>query len=329
MRSIAAVVTQFRLRRQRLGHALHMHAALLCVLALTSAVLLLVLSGSDLTIPSPSAPAAPSSPQYAVRMTADVAYGPLAQERLDLCRPLGVRGPLPVILEIHGGAWVGGDKSGWGGRCRYFASIGFAAAVIDYRLAPSWVWPAQLEDAQLAVRYLRANAAPLDLNSRALCALGESAGGHLALFLGSLASIAPGDAAALYPDQSPQVACVIDEYGPADLTRPLPLLDDAALLELLGGAALVSDHAAYRAASPLFAVSSHSAPTLIIQGDRDTTVPPEQSHLLAAALRQAGVAVTYVGYAGGHSMGGLSAAEKARIAHTEALWLLRWYSSFR
>lgn len=304
-------------------------ATLASVLALAAAVLVLTLSSSDLAIASPSAPSGPPLPHYAVRMSADLAYGPLPQERLDLCRPLGVHGPLPVILAIHGGAWVGGDKAGWGGRCRFFAALGFATAVMNYRLAPRWVWPAQLEDAQLAVRYLRANAVALDLDPRAFCALGESAGGHLALFLGSLAGIAPGDAAALYPNQSPRVACVIDEYGPADLTRPMPLLDNAALLSLLGGATLTSDPTAYRAASPLFVVSPHSAPTLIIQGNADTTVPPEQSRLMATALRRVGVGVTYISYAGGHSLGGLSAAGRAAIARTEARWLLRWYSSFR
>lgn len=304
-------------------------AAFLCWAALVAVVLLVTLSSSDLTIATLPAPPAPALPQFAVRMTSDVAYGPLPQERLDLCRPIGARGPLRVVVAIHGGAWVGGDKAGWSGRCRFLAELGVAAAVIDYRLAPRWVWPAQLEDAQLAVRYLRANAAALDLNVRAVCALGESAGGQMALFLGSLDHIVPGDAAALYADKSPQVACVIDEYAPTDLTRPMPLLDNSALLALLGGVTPVNDLAAYRAASPLFAVSPHSAPTLIIQGDRDTTVPPEQSQLMSSALRQAGVAVTYISYPGGHSLGGLSAAGRAAIARTEALWLLRWYPAFQ
>ena len=308
----------------------HPPSARLCALALV-AVLLLALSSSALAaaVPSASAQSASPLPHYAVRMTRNVAYGPRPEETIDLCEPIGARGPLPVVIAIHGGAWVAGDKAGWAGRCRFFAALGFAAAVIDYRLAPRAVWPAQLEDAQLAVRYLRANAAPLDLNPRAICALGESAGGQLALFLGSLATTLPGDAAALYPDQSPRVACVIDEYGPTDLLRPMPLLDNAAILLLLGGTSQARKMSVRRAASPIFSVSPDSAPTLIVQGNADTTVPPEQSRLMAAALRRVGVAVAYVSYPGGHSLSGLNAAGRAAIAHTEALWLLRWYSSFR
>ncbi len=302
------------------------------------AVVLLALSGSALTLAGPSAPLmsvmppmplTAGLPSYSVRMSADLAYGPLAQQRLDLCRPVGLRGPLPLILAIHGGAWVGGDKAGLDGYCRLFASVGFAAASINYRLAPRWVWPAQLEDVQLAVRYLRAHAAALDLNPRAVCALGDSAGGHLALYLGSLDHPTPGDTAALYTDQSPQVQCVIDLFGPADLTRPMPLLDTGATEALMGGATRASDPAAYRAASPIFDVSSRSAPTLIVQGDRDIIVPPEQSLAMAAALRHAGVAVTYLSYQGGHEFGGLSIADRAAIGRAEARWLLRWYSHFR
>lgn len=311
--------------RETAGHGVRGCAALLGAIALATLVLL-SLSSSALAIASPPGP--PQS-HYLVRLVRAIAYGPRSAERLDLCLPLGVRGPLPMVVAIHGGAWVGGTYAGFDGYCRDFAALGFAAASIGYRLAPRWVWPAQLEDAQLAVRYLRAHAAALDLNPRAVCAMGDSAGGHLALFLGSLTTIMPGDSAALYPDQSPQAQCVIDQFGPADLTRPMPLLDNAATLELLGGATRTSDPAVYREASPIFAISSHSAATLIIQGDRDVIVPPEQSRLMAAALRRAGAAVTYVSYPGGHEFGGLSRTAVRAIMGTEALWLLRWYSQFR
>lgn len=312
-------------RRGEADHNPRGCAALLCV-PLITAIVLLSVSSSALATASPSTP---QLPNYPVRITRDLAYGPRPAERFDLCLPLGVRGPLPVVVAIHGGAWVGGVLSGFEGYCRTYAALGFATASINYRLAPRSVWPAQLEDVQLAVRYLRAHAAALGLNPRAVCAMGDSAGGHLALFLGSRATSLPGDSAALYPDQSPQVACVIDQFGPADFTRPMPQLDDHAIPLLLGGATSAGDPAAYRAASPIFAVTAHSAPTLIIQGSRDVIVPPEQSRRMAAALRHAGIAVTYVSYFGGHEFGGLSGAAFRAIMRTEARWLLRWYSDFR
>lgn len=109
----------------------------------------------------------------------------------------------------------------------------------------------------------------------------------------------------------------------------MPLLDAAVFLALFGGATMASDPAAYRAASPIFLVSQHSAPTLTVQGNADTTVPPEQSRMTDPALRRAGVAVTYVSYAGGHAFGGVSTEGRAAIHHTEVQCLRRRYSGFR
>src|SRR5689334_18158846 len=86
--------------------------------------------------------------------------------------------------------------------CALLASRGFVAATIEYRLAPRNHWPAQLVDAQLAVRYLRSQSGALGLDAGRLCAWGESAGGHLAAFLGVLAGVWPGDEAGLYDGAS-------------------------------------------------------------------------------------------------------------------------------
>ncbi|HST87699.1 MAG TPA: alpha/beta hydrolase, partial [Ktedonobacterales bacterium] len=125
--------------------------------------------------------------RYAVEVRRDVAYGPLPEERLDLCRPVGAAGARPGVLLIHGGGWRSGGRGQFAAECALLASRGFVAATIDYRLAPRNRWPAQLVDAQLAVRYLRAQRAALGLDAGRLCAWGESAGGHLAAFLGVLA----------------------------------------------------------------------------------------------------------------------------------------------
>ena len=252
---------------------------------------------------------------YRVVLRRDVAYGPLADETLDLCRPVGVEGARPGVVAIHGGGWSQGDKLGYDGYCAYFASLGFVAAAIDYRLAPRWRWPAQLVDAQLAVRWLRAHAGTLDLDRQRICAFGESAGAQLALFLGTLRTIHPGDEAGVLADQSPGVGCVVDEFGPADLTvLPFPVL--------FGGATLASGPGAYRDASPIFDVGPGSAPMLIVQGSRDMVVPPGQSLALESALKRAGVPVQYVRYAGGHAFTGQSAQQRDAIARLVGAWLV-------
>src|SRR5262249_33053417 len=157
---------------------------------------------------------------YAADLRRDVAYGLRAAEALDLCLPAHATTPRPGVLLIHGGGWQDGDKELYSAICQVLAQHGFVAATMNYRLAPAHTWPAQLVDAQLAVRWLRHSARDLMLDPTRLCAFGDSAGAHLSLFLGSLRTIHPGDEAGRYVDQSPQVSCVVDAFGPVDLTQP-------------------------------------------------------------------------------------------------------------
>lgn len=261
-----------------------------------------------------SAPATIPPAVYTAETRADVAYGPLNGETLDLCLPGGAATARPGVLLIHGGGWQGGDKSQYEDLCRRLAERGFVAATMNYRLAPAHRWPAQLVDAQLAVRWLRSQARDLNLDPARLAAYGDSAGAHLALFLGSLATNHLGDEASLYAGQSPKVNCVVDAFGPVDLTLSGVDPIQRGIVQTFIGAALDADPAAYRDASPLFVVSPRSAPTLIVQGMRDTLVPPSQSQALQQALQQAGVPVRYIAYDGDHAFAGLSQQQRAAIA---------------
>ena len=154
-------------------------------------------------------------PRYHATVQSNVAYGPLAGETLDLCQPQGAAGLRPGVILLHGGGWTAGDKSEYSaeytGLCTFLAGQGVVAAAINYRLTPYNTWPAPLVDAQLAVRYLRANASRLQLDAPRLCSWGDSAGGHLAVFLGVLRTSHSGDQATLDATASPQVACVVDD----------------------------------------------------------------------------------------------------------------------
>ena len=243
-------------------------------------------------------------------VAADVAYGPLAEEALDLCLPVGATGPRPALLTIHSSGFAGSDKhdDDIAPSCGHFAAQGFVVANINYRLAPQDTWPAQLVDAQLAVRWLRAHAAQYDVDTARVCAQGFSFGGYLAIYLGVLHTIHPGDQAGLYADQRPDVSCVSDFFGLATLEPPdAEVTDDlqATRQGLLSGATPDSDPDLYRDASPLFDVSSQSAPMVIVQGTQDGTVPPSQSLALKQALERAGVPVTYISYDGDHELAGL------------------------
>jgi acetyl esterase/lipase len=262
------------------------------------------------------APLNPPASGYAVRY--NVSYGPDPIEVMDLVTPPGTGQKRPGVLFIHGGGLSGGDKFGYfgNGLVDRWTQAGFVVANINYRLARleplTSEWPAQLQDAQLAVRWLRAQAADLGLDPTRLCAMGDSAGAQLALFLGSLSTTLPGDRAAIDSGFSPQVACVIDEFGPANLTNPA-YADLSAYPLLFGGGTLTQYPALYRSASPIFAIGPATVPTFVTQGTHDRVVPYEMSETLVAVLTARGIRNEFVSYDGDHEFIGLSGPARAAI----------------
>jgi acetyl esterase/lipase len=257
-----------------------------------------------------------------VEIQTDLPYGPLPAEHGDLYLPKGLSSPAPVVVVIHGGGWVAGDRRAEAGLAGLLASHGVAAFNIDYRLAnaddPQTRWPAQIVDAQLAVRWLRAHARELGIDATRMGAAGDSAGAHLALLLGVLPRIQPGDEAGLYPDQSPTVSAVADQFGPTDVAT-LPPWVTGCYVPLFGTQTPTPDM--LTAMSPLPNITPRSAPVLIVQGDGDIIVPPEQSLRLQEVLRTQSVLVDYVRYPGGHAYGGLDGKAIWALQERVSEWL--------
>ncbi len=245
----------------------------------------------------------------------DVAYGPAPRHRLDLCWPTSEAGPFPAVLLIHGGGWVSGDKADVGWLCRYFAERGIVAAAVGYRLADGSTanaWPAQLVDAQLAARWLRAHARDLRIDPAHICALGDSAGGQLATWLAVEKSIHPGDYAGVLANVSPAVACAVDNFAPLLFEKP-PY--DAIAARLLPPGAAGSDM------SPLPKISGATAPMLVVHGRQDEIAPLAHSRGLAAALARAHVPAALIIFEGGHEFQGVSATTRERILAAEAAFV--------
>ena len=244
-----------------------------------------------------------------ITYAAEPGYRPL---QLDLWVPSGLSAP-PLVVWVHGGAWTMGDRRYLPETLRpdqlfdALLTAGLAVATIDYRHSMEARFPAQLHDAKAAVRYLRAHAAVLGVDTTRIGIWGESAGGHLAALV-ALTGHRPdleGDLGVVGP--SSRVDAVVDWYGPADL-QSIPEL--AFPPDLAGKLApvilahppdllLAGVDAATRAdASPINHVTADAPPFLLVHGTDDRVVPFDQSLALESALTAAGAPVRVVAVGG-------------------------------
>lgn len=110
-----------------------------------------------------------------------IVYGPdKAWNVLDVYRPAGITGFLPVIISIHGGGWCYGNKEAYQFYCMSLAEKGFAVVNFSYRLAPEHKFPAAMEDINLTVEWVLKNAETYGMDIGRMFMVGDSAGGHLA-----------------------------------------------------------------------------------------------------------------------------------------------------
>jgi acetyl esterase/lipase len=211
---------------------------------------------------------------------------------LDFYRPLRAQverhpagGPargVPCIVLVHGGGWDGGARSEIAHFTHWLASLGYAVASIDYRLAPKFQWPAQRDDITAAIAFLKSQATSLGIDATRLVLLGRSAGGHLA-------------EATAYTKPDPAIRGVVALYAPADVhfawefSRDNDVLKSPQLLRNLLGGTPATARATYDSASPIQHVDKATPPTLLIHGQLDTPVWHRQSERLAQKLTETGV----------------------------------------
>jgi len=227
------------------------------------------------------------------------------RQRVDVYLPMrkSVEGPLPVIAYIHGGAWSLGSRAMARPQVSpHVASGRYAAVSIGYRLSWQDTWPAQIHDVKAGIRWIRAFSDAYGFDASRICAMGSSAGGHLTAAVGTTNGVrAVEGALGSHLDQSSDVQCAIDFFGPTDLTsfehRQTPVTSRA-LVALLGGRP-EDRPARAREASPLHNVDPDDPPFLIVHGTRDELVPYAASVDLDAALRRAGVPVVFQTVEGG------------------------------
>ncbi len=215
--------------------------------------------------------------------------------KLDVYVPDNAATPLPLLVWLHGGGWSEGSKTLCPGL--FFSGRGYVVASIDYRLTGVAPFPAQIEDCRAALRWLRANASKYHIDPQHIGVWGASAGGHLAALMGTATDQKEWDVVGTHTDQPIRVQAVCDFFGPTDITRFDPGHRETQARSDIGrllGGALADKQAEARAASPVTYVSADDPPFLIIHGDQDQVVPPDQSERLYEALKKAGVDVTII-----------------------------------
>jgi acetyl esterase/lipase len=237
------------------------------------------------------------SPQ--IKTDADITYNSPQNLLLDLHIPeIKNSSPLPVILYIHGGGWLGNSKA----NCPALplAQAGYGVACINYRYSSQALFPAQLEDVKSAVIWLKNNAIKYNLNPQKIGVVGDSAGGHLSALLGTAA------------DLNTRVQAVVSWYGPTDFSQVPPAFDEplseqvleksknqpwflytVATHRLLGGS-ISQKKALAKQANPLTYIDPQDPPFLLIHGELDDVVPIQQSELLYKALKSQNVPVKFI-----------------------------------
>ncbi len=186
-------------------------------------------------------------------------------------------GPFPAVLVIHGGGWESGDRAQVKGLAERIARRGYVAVNTTYRLAPGAIFPAQLQDVQQAVLWMRAQAETYRIDPTRIGAFGYSAGAHLAALLGGIGEAGP------LGQPGAAIKAVVAGGTPTDLSKwPAGKL----VPQFIGGNRSQKP-AEYRAASPVSYVNAGDPPVFLYHGGADALVPIDHAEdyqkLLAAA----------------------------------------------
>ena len=192
----------------------------------------------------------------------------------------------PVLVQIHGGAWVIGRKEDQGLPLMHLlARRGWVCASVEYRLSPKATFPDHIVDVKEAVAWVRAHIAEYGGDPSRLVITGGSAGGHLA----ALAALTPGVDQPGFEDADTSVSGCVSMYGVYDFTdrkghwkgRKLDLLLEHRVMKVR----LADARDRYEAASPMSVITSAAPPFLVVQGTADTLVPPAEATVFAEVLR--------------------------------------------
>jgi len=222
----------------------------------------------------------------------------LKRHQLDILLPKNASKNLPLVVWVHGGAWMLNDRYADMGymknTVRGFLDSGYAFATIEYRYSTDSEFPAQIRDCNQAIEYLFQNAGKYGIDRNRIALIGFSAGGHLASLVGLSNNNAVSE---FYPAGAKtnfKIRCVLDFYGPSDFVMLASVPDttinsDRNPVAILIGAMPAQRPDLAKRASPVTYVDKNDPPFFIVQGEKDESVPNTQSVVLASWLRLTGI----------------------------------------
>ncbi len=230
----------------------------------------------------------------------DIPYANLSQaEKLDIYLPDEGDGPFPVIISIHGGAFMFGDKAdGQLNPILNGLNHGYAIVSINYRMSGEAIFPANIKDVKAAIRWVKANAAKYKFSPKRIALWGGSAGGNLAALAGTSGDIKElEDMSMGNANQSSRVMAVVDWFGPTNF-----LLMDEQLTKTgngkpdhseanspeskVLGQKITTSPAKVKRANPETYITKDDPPFLIEHGTKDQIVPTQQSVMFYEKLEK-------------------------------------------
>jgi len=255
-----------------------------------------------------------------VKVIRNVTYREIAGRKLalDVAMPDQPGVDRPAIMQIHGGAWIIGDKreQGWP-LIGHLAANGWVCFNVNYRLSPAATWPEHLADLKYALKWIREHADEYGVDPSFVAVTGGSAGGHLTAMMGLTANdpeYQPG-----FEDADTSVQAAVPVYGVYDFTNRLNTMLTRFRTQMLEPIIMKAffdrEPEKFHRASPIDRVHADAPPFLIVHGDRDTLAPVEDARLFAETLRAVSRApVTYAELPGAqHAFDILASPRTARM----------------
>jgi acetyl esterase/lipase len=216
-------------------------------------------------------------PRSKLQVQKDLVFHEVADEEVaaDFYRPSGEK-VVPLVVMIHGGGWISGDKWNVLDHAKELARNGMAVLAINYRLAPDHRYPAQLEDCRKALAWAAQRASDWSVDCERVGLWGYSAGGQLAAMLAT-------DSPETHPVK---IRCLVAGGAPSDLTY---IPEQSNVLAMVFGGSRKELPEVYKNASPIYRLNANCPPALLFHGTKDLLVPFDASVRFQKRAKEVGV----------------------------------------